>query len=420
MLEYVDSREFRPAEEREAEVIAKLRRICDYAQRNAPAYRKLFDEAGFTPLQLKTYDDMVKIPKVTRDELVKMQRENPPFGGFLTVPPEKLKRIYVHPGPQYETLTDEDINQTSKIVWKLGLRPGDIVINALAYHLVPAGLLLDEAITALGVTVIPTGPGNTDLQVQVMRDLKVTAFIGFPLFLYTVVKRAEEMGFDVKRDLNLKIGLALGASPVRTILEQEYAIDLREVYAYLPVGIPCIECDCKSGMHLQEDFILEIVDPETGKHVPVGETGEVVITTLFNELMPRIRIGSGDLGFCTDEPCPCGRTSVRLVRIVGRVGEAVKVKGMFVHPAEVTDVLSSYPVLANVQVVVDHVEMKDRVSARFEFKEEITNKEEVIESFKKDFQNRCRVQIERVEIVPAGTLPQDAKKVVDERKQIIL
>jgi len=420
MLEYIDPREFRSVEEREAEVIAKLKRICDYAWRNAPAYKKLFDEAGFTPSQLKTMADMEKIPKVTRDDIVKMQRETPPFGGFLTVPPEKLKRIYVHPGPQYETMTDADVEQTSRAIWKIGLRPGDIVINTVAYHLVPAGLLIDGALIAMGITVVPSGTGNTELQVQVMHDLKVTGVIAFPLFLMNIVKRAEEMGYDFKRDFNLKIALAVGASPVRTSLEQDYGIDLREIYVYLPVGIACVECDYKSGMHIQEDFVLEVVEPATGKQVPVGETGEIVVTTLFNELMPRIRIGSGDLGFCTDEPCLCGRTSNRLVRIVGRVGEAVKVKGMFIHPAEVSDVLSNFPALTNIQIIVDHVELKDRVSAKFEFKEELADKEEIIESFKKDFQSRCRLKIERAEIVPAGTIPKDAKKVIDERKQIIL
>ncbi len=165
----------------------------------------------------------------------------------------------------------------------------------MSYHLVVAGLLLDDLITAMGATVVPTGVGNTDLQVQIIHDLEATYFVGFPLFLMNIIQQAEKMGYDFKRDFILKKALALGTSPVRKSLEEDYNIDTRELYAFLPVGLPACECDQKSGMHKEEEFIVEIVDAMTGRQLPCGETGEIIVTTLFNDVLPRIRFGSGDL-----------------------------------------------------------------------------------------------------------------------------
>lgn len=420
MAEFRNEKEWMPAEERERHLIERLRSLCQYAYEKAPAMRKKFDDAGVTPSQIQSLNDLVRIPITRRDELIKLQRENPPFGGFLTVPPEGLKRIYVHPGPQYETLADSDIEHATNAIRKLGLVKGDIAINALSYHLVPAGLLLDDILTQMGVTVVPAGIGNRDLQVQIMHDLKVTTFIGFPLFLMQIIKRAEEQGYDFRRDFALSKALALGKSSVRKSLEEDYQLQTREVYGYLPVGVPAAECEQKSGMHIEEDFIVEIVDPATGKQLGPGEIGELVVTTVFNEIMPRIRSGSGDLGYYTDEPCPCGRTSNRLVEIVGRVGEAAKVRGMFISPPEVADVVSRIPVITRFQLQITHADLRDIVTARFELANETVDKEKVVGLFQDDFQSRCRLKADKVEFVPKGTIPDDAKSIEDLRKEIVL
>lgn len=410
-----------PRGEREAYLAEGLRKICQHAYSNSMTWKKRFDEAGFDPSSVSTLKDLENIPVLTRDELIKQQRENPPFGGFLTVPMENLKRVYIHPGPQYETLSEADIYHTSWAMKKaLQLEKGDIVINTVSYHMVPAGLLFDEAITGLGIPVVPTGVGNTDLQIQIMRDLKVNVFAGFPSFLLNVIQRAEEMGLDVRRDLNLKKSLAIGKTEVRKMFEDDYGINTREGYGFLPIGFPAAECDQKNGMHVEEDFILEIVDPVTGKQLGPGEVGEVVVTTIFTETSPRIRIGSGDLGYITDEPCPCGRTSNRLMQIVGRVGEAVKVRSMFVHPAEVGEVVARFSEISGYQLSVCHVDRKDMLTATLELADEGANKDALTEGFKKEFQSRCRVKIDKVEFVSKGAIPGDAKKIVDERKEVIL
>jgi len=415
-----DQREWMPVEEREKYLVDKFREVAIHAYENAPAMKKRFDEAGADPFKVKSIDDLEKIPIVGRDQFIQMQRENPPFGGFLTVHHRELKRIYVHPGPQYETLADADIEHALKVLWKIGVRKDDIVINAASYHLVPAGLLFDDMITTLGATVVPTGVGNTDLQVQIIHDLGATYFVGFPLFLMNIIKRAEGMGYDFKRDFVLKKALALGTSPVRKSLEEDYDIDTREVYGFLPVGLAACECDQKSGMHVEEDFIIEIVDPLTGKQLPCGEVGEIIITTLFNDVLPRIRFGSGDLAYCTDEPCPCGRTSIRLAEVVGRIGEAVKTRGMFIHPLEAEDVVSKLSGISKFQILVSHLGMRDFIAVRFELTEEDVDKEKLVNIFKRAFQDRCRLKVDKVEFVSRGTIPDDAKKVMDLREEVIL
>ena len=299
---------------------------------------------------------------------------------------------------------------------KLGLTKGDIAINALTYHLVPAGLLVDEALTSMGVTVVPSGTGNRDLQVQIMHDLKVTVFIGFPLFLMQVIKRAEELGYDFRRDFALRSTLALGKSTGRKNLEEDYKLPTIEVYGFLPIGVPAAECEHKSGMHFEEDFIVEIVDPATGKQLGPGEIGEVVVTTVFSEVMPRIRVGSGDLGHYTDEPCPCGKAALRITRILGRVGDAVRTRGMFIHPRQLEPAFSKFSEISKCQAVVARIGHRDELMLKVELKsDEGVDKENLTERLSKVVNEGVRIKVDRVEYVAKGVIPEGHKLIVDER-----
>lgn len=419
MAEFHDEREWMPKEQRERYLVKGLRRIGQYAYERAPAMKKKFDDAGFDSSQFRSLKDLEKIAVTTRDEFIRMERAHPPFGGFLAIPFHHLKRVFIHPGPQYETMDDVDIEHATKVVYKLGVRKGDIVLNTLSYHLVPAGLLLDLTMLAIGATVVPSGVGNTDIQVQTAHVLKARGIIAFPSFFLTIIRRAEELGFDFRRDFAVRYGLMLGSPELRESIES-YGIDTRELYAFLPVGLAACECDQKSGMHFEEDFIVEIVEPATGKQLGPGEAGEVVVTTIFNETLPRIRFGSGDLAYYTDEPCPCGRTADRIVKVVGRVGEGVKLRGMFIHPLEIADMASHIPEISQVQVRITRAGLKDVITAYFELAREDADREAVAERFGKDFQSRCRLRVDKAEFVPSGTIPTDAPKVVDERKEIVL
>lgn len=410
-------------EERQRHLEDRLRWIVRHACENAPAIRQKFQQAGIDPSQICTVKDLEKVPVTTRDDFIRLQRASPPFGGFLAAPLEMGKRIYVHPGPQYETNGQELHKSLVRAFQRLGFKKGETVLVTASYHLVFAGLVVDDALTSIGAIPVPSGPGNTDLQVQILRDLKITGYVGLPSFLMGIIKRAEELGYNFRHEFALKHALWMGSASIRKVVEEDYGIEAREVYGAAPIGVVACECELKSGIHIDEGYIVEIVDPATGKQLGPGERGEIVVTN-FDEVFPFIRFGTGDLSYYTDEPCPCGRTSPRLVRVVGRIGEAVKLRGMFIHPLEIDDVVSGFPAIYRYQVLVNRIGLKDKVIVRIvvrtDAKEGQVDRETLVESFRRRLQDRCRLRIDQVELVTEGTIPQEAERLVDLRKEIIL
>jgi phenylacetate-CoA ligase len=408
-------------EERQKYLDGRLKELVKYAYEKAPAIKKRFDEAGISPSKVSTIKDLEGLRPLRKDKLAELDKANPPFGGLVTVPPEELSRIYVSPGPIY------DPHHKSKSFWRrqvqvlraLGIRKGDIVINSWAYHLMPAGLMVfDEPLIRAGATVIPTGVGNTELQVQIMHDLKVTSFFGTPTFFVNIIRKAEEMGYDVRKDFHLRlavIGAEMGGGPIRDMVEQKYGIIARDFYATADVGSLAYECSKKSGMHLADEIIVEIADPETGKELAPGEVGELVLTPI-DETYPLIRFGTGDLAALTYEPCPCGRTSPRLSRILGRIGDAVRTRGAFIHPRELQPALDKFSELASYQAVVTRPAYRDEFVLRAELKtEEGINKEKLTEQLKKAVSDAVRIRLDRVQFVAKGVIPKEHKIIVDER-----
>ena len=200
-----------------------------------------------------------------------------------------------------------------------GFRPGDIAINTFSYHMVPFAMhMVDNSLNMVGCVTIPTGVGNTEQQVNVLKSLKVNAYCGTPSFLLNIAEKAEEMGLNLKKDLNLQVAFVAAEmlpESLRVKLEDKFGLILRQSYGTADIGCLGYECMLKNGMHVPDDKIVEIVDPETGKQLPPGKTGEIVATT-FNKVYPLIRFGTGDLSILTETPCPCGRTSPRLVKIL--------------------------------------------------------------------------------------------------------
>jgi phenylacetate-CoA ligase len=299
----------------------------------------------------------------------------------------------------------------------MGFRKGDIVLNTWAYHLVPAGLGIDEGLRSVGATVIPAGTGNTELQVRIMHDLKVTGFCGTTGFLMNIIKKAEELGYDFKKDFSLRLANAggeMGGGPMREIFEKEYGITTRDAYGTADLGLIAYECSEKTGMHLVGDAIVEIVDPKTGKQLGPNEVGEVVVTP-FDEVYPLIRFSTGDLSAYADEPCPCGRTSPRLLKIMGRVGDAVRVRGMFVHPKQTDEVISRFPEISRYQVVVTRPEFRDEMVFKIELADENIDKEKLQSALDTSIRDVCKVRADRIEFVAKGTIPEERKAIVDER-----
>jgi phenylacetate-CoA ligase len=246
----------------------------------------------------------------------------------------------------------------------------------------------------------------------------VEGFLGTAGFLMNILKKAEEMGLDPRRDLNLKVAIAggeVGGGPMRKLFEEKYNMITGDFYGTADVGMIAYECKEKSGMHFIENLVAEIVDPKTGKTLAPGEVGEVVITN-FNKGYPMIRFGTGDLSKVDEEYCGCGRTSVRLTRILGRVGEAVRVRGMFIHLKQSQQVVGFFPELGDFQIVVSRVEYRDHLTLRIELKEEISNREMLRRSLSEKFKDVCRLSPDEIIFLEPGGLANEKKVLVDQRE----
>jgi len=407
-------------DERRKHLDEQLKWLVSYAYERAPAIKARFDKAGIAPSKVSGIKDLEGLPLLKKDELVDLYKANPPLGGLVTVPMSELERVYVSPGPIYDPhhQSENFWQRHAHLVKSLGFGKGDVVINTWAYHLVPAGHMLDEALRRAGVTVVPTGVGNTELQVQVMHQLKATGFLGTTGFFMNIINKAEEMGFDVRKDFSLKlacIGGEMGGGPIRKMVEEKYGIATRDVYGTADVGMIAYECSEKSGMHIAEEVVVEIISYETGKPVAPGEVGEIVVTPI-DETYPLIRFGTGDLAGLIDEPCPCGRTALRITRLLGRVGDAVRTRGMFIHPRQLEPAMAKFQQVAKYQAVVTRPGNRDELTLKVELKtEEGIDKEKLAQELTKVVSDAVRIKVDRVEFVAKGVIPEWHKLIVDER-----
>jgi len=349
---------------------------------------------------------------------VELQKKNPPFGGFEAVPIQTLKRIYVSPGPILEPgeAEYEDLGW-AQAMYAAGFRRGDIAINTFSYHMVPFGMqMVDNSLRQAGCIIVPTGVGNTEQQVNIMKSLRVNGYCGTPSFLLNLAEKAEEMGLDCRKDLNLQVAFVAAEmlpESLRSKLEEKFGMMIRQSYGTADIGCLGYECKEKNGMHIPDDRIVEIVDPTTGKQLPPGKTGEVVGTT-FNKVYPLIRFGTGDLSYLTNSPCPCGRTSPRLVKILGRVDQVTKVRGLFVHPGQAEEVASKHPEIRKYRVVVTRKEHKDEMTFQVELKEEVSQPEKLKSEIEQSIRDVMKVRGE-VQFVSKGAIPAEAKKIEDQR-----
>lgn len=414
---YLRQKEMMSQKRREAYLTERLSQFLQYGYRHSEAIRSKFDALGLKPLRLKSLKDLERFPIIKKADLVKAQKENPPFGGFAVFQKRGLRRIYMSPGPVFEPgeWDYKDI-RWAQALFASGIRRGDIVLNTFNYHLTPLALMLDESLQMLGATVIPIGPGNLSMQVQLMRQLHVTGFIGTPSFLMSVVEAAEGMHLDLKKDFSLKVafvGAEMFPESLREKLEEKLGIPVRQGYGTVDVGCLGYECPEKNGMHISEEVVVEIVDTETGKQLEIGATGEIVATP-FSKVFPLIRFATGDLSYLIEEPCRCGRTSMRLGRILGRTDQVTKVWGIFIHPWQVDEVMAKFPTVVNYQIVVTRKDFRDQMTVYVELKEEVTEQVALKRKLEKEIEEVLKVK-GQIEIVPRGGIPDRAKKIDDRR-----
>jgi len=419
--DFFDELEIMPADAREKYFKQRLSQTVDHAYRHAPAVKGIFNRAGVSPARIRTVKDLERLPITRKTDLIDLQKANPPYGGFSTIPPEDVDRVFLSPGPVYEPVQHAGIKWFAKSFYAAGFRKGDLVINTFTYHLSPAGILFHEALRDCGATAIPMGTGNTEIQIQTMYDLKVAGFVGTPSFLMTLIKRAEEMGYNFQRDFSLKRAWFTGemlAPSLRKTFEEDYRIATAQAYAVTETGgALAYECREKSGMHFMDEYVIEIVDPETGKQLGPGEIGEIVVTPIHNKVWGLIRFGTGDLSSYITEPCPCGRTASRLMAIVGRTGDAVKVRGMFVVARQVEQVSLGFEEISRFQLVVTRRQQRDEMTLKIELEHEVTeeDKRRLAGDLNEKFQDVCRIKVDRIDFIEKGTIPEQYQKIVDER-----
>lgn len=414
--------EGRPHARRRAEQEARLREILTSAVGHAPALRAALEAAARTPEAFRL-DDLPALPLLRKERLPAIQASAPPFGGWLGHA-AGLRRIFVSPGPIYEPEANEvDYWGFAPALHAAGFRAGDAVVNTFSYHFTPAGAMLDGALSALRCIAVPTGVGNLEGQVKTVLDLGARGFVGTPSFLAAVLGKIAEAGARSTLEVAFVSGEPL-PDALRAELEAR-GVRTSQGYAIGDLGLIAYECPARAGLHLADRVLVELVDPATGAPVEPQGTGEVAVTFL-HALYPLLRLATGDLARFAEGVCPCGRTAPRLARILGRVGEAVKVRGLFLHPQELSRALSRHPEVLRYQASVtrgpDH---RDVLTVAVEMHSPAAGRrgdeagggaevDELIGRIAQSIHEATRLRAEVVVVAP-GSIPEDARAIVDRR-----
>ena len=406
---YYDSLETRAPEAREREQFARLADHIRHAKANAPYFAALLKDVD--PAEVRDRAHLAKLPITRKSSLVELQKAALPLGGLIAVKPGKLARIFQSPGPTYDPEgAGRDWWRTARAFFAAGFRAGAIVHNTFAYHFTPAGAMMEAGAHALGCAVFPAGGGQTELQVRAIADVRPTGYTGTPSFLKIILDKGRETGADLT---SLKRALVAGEA-LPASLRAELAlsgIDIYQCYASADLVLIGYESEAKEGFTADEGLIVEIVRPGTGDPVVAGEVGEVV-ATLFASEYPLIRFATGDLSAVLPGISPCGRTGLRLKGWMGRADQTTKVRGMFVHPAQLADVQKRHPEIKKARLVVDQEDGKDAMTLLIEGENPPAG---LGERIAETIQAVCKLR-GAVAFVAPGSLANDGKVIEDKRK----
>ncbi len=337
---------------------ASIATVVPAAATRVPALAARFAAAGIEPAEVTGRAGLDRLPVVGKDELIELQARQPPFGGVLA-PDASVRRIFQSPGPLYEAELDHpDHWRFAPALEAAGFSAEDVVLNAFSYHLSPAGAMFEEAARALGATVVPAGVGNLDLQIELCAAVGVDAYVGLPSYLKSLYEKAENEGVELGVRRAFVTAEPLPPS-LRSWLEERVGV-VRQGYGTAEAGNLGFECRRAEGLHVPDDALVEICDLSTGDPLWDGTIGQVVATVLYSDY-PVVRLGTGDLSAFLTEPCDCGRSTPRLRGWMGRVGDAVKVRGMFLHPRSVEQVMKRIDGVEDFRLVVDRVEHRDEL-----------------------------------------------------------
>ena len=417
MKTHMDALETRDPAVREAALLAALPGQIAHAQKNAPAFAEILKDIHAADITSRAA--LAKLPVIRKYELLEKQKASRAaggnvFGGFSAVSyGSKMPRVFSSPGPLYEPEGSRaDYWRMARAIAAAGFQSGELIHNCFSYHFTPAGSMMETGAHALGCTVFPGGIGQTEQQVQTMAELQPAGYIGTPSFLKIILEKAAEMGVALP---SVKKALVSGEAFPPSLRDwmTERGVNAFQCYATADVGLIAYETSARQGLVIDEGVIVEIVRPGTGDPVPEGEVGELVITSL-NPDYPLIRFGTGDLSAILVGTCPTGRTNQRIKGWMGRADQTTKVRGMFVHPGQVAEVVKRFPAALRARLVVQgemandsmalHVETTAAHGAEAELKAQIAEAIRDVTKLRSD-----------VHLVAPGTLANDGKVIEDAR-----
>ncbi len=407
MTDYYDNLETLPASERQTLLLQNLNTQINHAKNKAPYYQQhLKDFENLTDLA-----HLAELPLTRKSELIALQNSQPPFGGLASVEQGAVGNIFASPGPIYEPSTArEDYWRFARSMFAAGFRQGDLVINCFSYHLSPAGAMGETGCHALGCAVIPAGVGQTELQVQTINDLRPQAYVGTPSFLKIILEKGEELGKDVSSIVKALVSGEAFPPSTRDFFHEQ-AINAVQCYATADLGLIAYESSAESGLIVDEGVYLEIVRPGTGDPVPDGEVGEVVVTSL-NPDYPLIRFATGDLSATLEGESPCGRTNRRIKGWMGRADQTAKVRGMFVRPEQINQIVQKHSEIERARLVIDWINESDQMTLYCESPQTSSDLKASIQS---SIREVCKLRGE-VEFVEPGSIKNDGVVIEDIRK----
>lgn len=414
MTRTYDALETRSPAEREAALMAALPAQVAHAQRSAPAFARIL--AGVDASRVVDRAALAKLPVTRKTELQALQQAareqgGNVFGGFSALGfGAAMPRVFASPGPIYEPEgTTKDYWRMARAMYAAGFRPGELIHNSFSYHFVPAGSMMETGAHALGCTVFPGGTGQTEQQVQAMRELQPAGYIGTPSFLKIILEKAGEIGVTIPSVTKAMFGGEAFPPSLRDWF-LERGVDGYQCYATADLGLIAYETTAREGLVLDEGVIVEIVRPGTGDPVADGEVGEVVVTTL-GAGYPLVRFGTGDLSAVLAGPCPTGRTNTRIKGWMGRADQTTKVRGMFVHAKQVDEIAKRFAEVLRARLVVSGEMASDAMALHIE----VQGSPEGLASRVGDAIRDVTKLRGDVVLVAPGSLPNDGKVIEDAR-----
>ena len=413
MTDYFDALETRTPAEREAALMAALPRQIAHAQAHSAAMGEIL--AGVDAAAITSRAALAQLPVTRKSELLARQQASraagrDAFGGFSAIRyGAAMPRLYASPGPIYEPEgAGRDYWRAARAMFAAGFRAGDLAHNAFSYHMTPGAFIMESGAHAVGCTVFPAGTGQTEQQLQAIAELKPQAYLGTPSFLRILVEKAQAGGVDIR---SLTKGLVGGEAFPPSLRDwfTECGMAIYQSYATADVGLIAYETASREGLVLDEGVIVEIVRPGTGDPVGEGEVGEIVVTVLGPDY-PLIRFGTGDLSAVLPGACPTGRTNTRIKGWLGRADQTTKIRGMFVHPGQVAEIVKRFPEVSRARLVVSGEMANDQMKLLVESAAAQGLSERVAEVVRDVTKLRGDV-----EVVAPGSLPNDGKVIEDAR-----